>query len=406
MRIHLQDFCGHPFQVQLSRGLAGRGHEVSHTYAGQYTTGRGRLLTEPTDPVGLSIAPLTVEAPFDKYSPKGRFVFERAYCDALIRLLEREQPEVLITANVPLFVIRGLTRYTRSAGLPWILWHQDIVSLAIGDEAARRLPRPTVPVVRRLVERIEKRALRQAAAVVPIGEAFVAQYDRWGLALPNVSVIPNWAPLDEIYPCPRDNAWAAEQDLRPDAVRLVYAGTLGRKHNPDLLVDLVAALTARAVDVELVVVSEGDGADHVAARTQGMPNVHVLPFQSVQRLPEVLSSADVLLTLLEPEASTFSVPSKVLSYLAAGRPVLGFVPQSNPCADDILAAGGLIVPPDAAGTATAAAWVAGLAGDEDRIVSLGTAARDLAERKFDVEKTVDRFVALAEDAVGRQVSAV
>jgi len=30
MRIGIHDFSGHPFQVQLSRELASRGHEVVH----------------------------------------------------------------------------------------------------------------------------------------------------------------------------------------------------------------------------------------------------------------------------------------------------------------------------------------------------------------------------------------
>jgi hypothetical protein len=36
MRVNLHDFTGHPFQVQLARALAARGHDVLHLYAGQY----------------------------------------------------------------------------------------------------------------------------------------------------------------------------------------------------------------------------------------------------------------------------------------------------------------------------------------------------------------------------------
>lgn len=395
MRIHLQDFCGHPFQAQLSRGLARRGHSVSHTYAAQYPTGRGRLTTAPDDPATLSITPVTVPVPFEKYSPRGRYRFESAYSRRLTRVLDRERPEVLITANVPLFVGGALTRYARSRRLPWVLWHQDVVSLAIGDEAARRLPASAVPIARRVVERIEKRALRQASAVVAIGDAFVDQYQRWGLHLPRVAVIPNWAPLDEIYPCPRDNGWSREHGLRGEAVRLVYAGTLGRKHNPELLVRLVDDLSSSGVDAELVVVSEGEGAEYVAGRARDRANVRVLPFQPVERLSEVLSSADVLLTLLEPEASLFSVPSKVLSYLAAGRPLLGFVPAANPSSHDISSAGGAVVPPDGEGVRRGADWVRALAGDPARLGRLGRQSRSHAERAFDIEATLDRFESLA-----------
>jgi colanic acid biosynthesis glycosyl transferase WcaI len=382
--------------------LAGRGHQVRHTYAGQYTTGRGRLTTEATDPAGLSIAPITVDVPFEKYSPLGRWRFEAAYGKALVADLERDPPDVLVTANVPLFVERSLTTYARRARLPWVLWHQDIVSLAVTDEAARRLPAPLVPLVRRVVEGIERAALRQAAAVVPIGDSFVAQYHRWGLDLRDVSVVPNWAPLTEIYPCPRDNGWAQEQGLRPDGLRLVYAGTLGRKHNPELLVELLEQARAAGVDADLVVVSEGEGADLVAQRGRQVPGVRVLPFQPVARLPEVLSSGDVLVALLEPDASAFSIPSKVLSYFAAGRTVLGLLPEDNASAADISAAGGHVEAPTASGVTEAAAWLATVAGDRQEIELRGRRARDLAERRFDVNKSADEFVALMSRAVGRR----
>ena len=63
--------------------------------------------------------------------------------------------------------------------------------------------------------------------------------------------------------------------------------------------------------------------------------MRLLPFQPAEQLSEVLGSGDVLVALLEPGASKFSIPSKVLSYLAAGRPVLGIMPADNPAAVDI-----------------------------------------------------------------------
>jgi len=43
MRVLIHDFSGHPFQAQLSRNLASRGHDVLHQYSSQYVTGHGRL---------------------------------------------------------------------------------------------------------------------------------------------------------------------------------------------------------------------------------------------------------------------------------------------------------------------------------------------------------------------------
>ena len=195
---------------------------------------------------------------------------------------------------------------------------------------------------------MERTILRSSAAVVAIADTFSEQYRAWRLDLPDVSIIPNWAPISEITPRERDNAWSEHW---PDdgKVRLLYAGTLGRKHNPTLLVDLLRAVRERGVDAGMIVVSEGPGADEVLAAAGDDPAVTVLPFQPAEDLPDVLGSADVLLALLEPEASRFSVPSKVASYLAAGRPVVLLGPVENPVAADLRRANSTVAPPTGRG---------------------------------------------------------
>ena len=175
---------------------------------------------------------------------------------------------------------------------------------------------------------------------------------------------------------------------------------LGRKHNPKLLVDLLEA-TSATHNAELVVVSEGDGAEDIRQAAAERPDsqITVLPFQSAEDLPLVLGSGDVLVAILEPEASKFSIPSKVLSYMSAGRPILGLMPADNPAAEDILATGGLVATPDAAGIRSAAGWIDRLVNEPDLIETTGKNARRLADEKFGIEPITDRFVEVIESAV-------
>lgn len=46
LRILVHDFAGHPFQIDLSRALARRGHVVRHVYCESYTSGKGDLAAE------------------------------------------------------------------------------------------------------------------------------------------------------------------------------------------------------------------------------------------------------------------------------------------------------------------------------------------------------------------------
>lgn len=403
--IQVHDFAGHPFQAELSRELAKRGLVVEHAYSPQYSSGKGPLERRPGDPDTLSFRAIETPQPFEKYSPAGRLRFERSFASAWIEQVENTKPDLVIACNVWLFALHRFMKYARRSGLPYVLWHQDVYSLALTEQLERRLPRAARPVVNggsRIFTRLERDIVKSARRVVAIDDAFVREYETWGLDTSHVEVIPNWAPVDEIVPHERDNAWASANLGDPKRFRLHYAGMLGAKHNPLLLVDLVEALRERGVDAELTVVSGGEGADVLAEAAAARPDladhVRVLPFQPLEKLSQVLGSGDVLVALLEPGASKFSIPSKVLSYFAAGRPVLGIMPADNPAAVDIRSVGGHVVEPDQHGIAGAVGWLESLSKDPDRRVETGNRGRELAVQRFGIDAIAKRFMAVIESA--------
>ena len=235
-----------------------------------------------------------------------------------------------------------------------------------------------------------------------ITEAFRGVHETWGTA-DKVTVISNWAPLDEISPRPRDNDWARAHDL-VDEPTLLYAGTLGLKHDPELLVSLAAEVRSLGTPVRLVVVNEGPAESVVraAAARLDVP-LTLLPFQSYADLPDVLASGDLLVVLLEQDAGEFSVPSKTLSYLAAGRPVLGLMPTENLAAELVVEAGGFVASPDRSSLTPAAMWADTLLRDPARLTQLGGESRKLAEQKFALEGCADEFEGILAAAAGRQV---
>jgi glycosyltransferase involved in cell wall biosynthesis len=174
----------------------------------------------------------------------------------------------------------------------------------------------------------------------------------------------------------------------------MYAGTLGRKHRADVLVDLARALEPHGGHV--VVVSEGEGATWLRERTASVGDLHnltVLPYQPFSRLPEVLGSADVLVVLLERTAGRFSVPSKTLSYLCAGRPVLAAMVATNTAAKILRerAGAGIVVEPGDSDAFGAAALR--LAKDPAMRAHLGANGRAYAEANFAQDHILDRFIA-------------
>jgi colanic acid biosynthesis glycosyl transferase WcaI len=393
MKAVLHDFSGHPFQAELSRRLADNGHEVDHVSSAQYVSGKGHLSHHPGDSATLSFTAIDLDVPFEKYAPLARLRFERAYARKWIKRLEESRPDVVIACNLPLVSMYLFSRHARRTKLPYVMWHQDIYSNGLADELERRLPRRVARLGGRVFERMEAYCARNADHVVAIGEDFREVYPRWKVSGEQVSVIPNWAPLDKIYPVARTNPRSANLFRDDETLRLVYAGTIGRKHNPQLLVELLRSARHMGIPASMVVVSEGESADELEDVAANEPDLRlkVLPFQPADELPDVLGSADVLVALLEPDATRFSIPSKVLSYMAAGRPIAGLMPSDNPAAASIATTGGLVVDPDEGGVAEAAKWIATLAGDEERIRDIGVNTRRVAEERFDAHKVAAQF---------------
>ncbi|MBM3967802.1 MAG: glycosyltransferase family 4 protein, partial [Planctomycetes bacterium] len=211
-----------------------------------------------------------------------------------------------------------------------------------------------------------------------------------GVASEKVTTIPNWAPLDDLPLRPRQNPWSSRHGLDPSFV-FQYSGTLAMKHNPDLLRQLAIHFRSDP-RVRIVVVSEGPGADYLAKcrESEHLDNLVLLPFQPFGEMPDMLASSEVLIAVLEPDAGIFSVPSKVLTYHCARRPILGAIPTDNLAARIIRenCSGVCVQPNDANAFVAAAKRLRDSPAECNRMAESG---RGYAIREFDLERIGTRF---------------
>jgi len=397
-RIIIHDYAGHPFQVQLSRELAGRGHEIRHLYCESTHTPRGAMTRRDDDPAGFEICGISLSQTIPKTNFVRRFRLESEYARLLAAECERFQPEVVLSANTPSIAQYQLANWCNRNHVRLVSWVQDVYGLA-----AYRLLGRKLPLVGHLVGKyfiaLDKSAARRSDAIVVITADFRDLFVKCGINSQRIHVIHNWAPLADIPLRPRENEWSnknleAIETHQADGLRFLYSGTLAMKHNPALLLEL-ARLLQREAAGELIVCSEGAGVAWLAkqAAVEKITTIHCLGFQPFDVFADVLGSADVLVAILEPDAGVYSVPSKVLSYFAAGRPVLLAVPSENLAAKIVVESGaGLVVEPtDAAAFCQAAREL--LASPEQR-EKQGAAGRHYAESHFDIGHIGDQFEAI------------
>lgn len=395
MRILINDHAGHPFQVQLSRSLAFRGHHVLHTFTAGLQTPRGALQRREDDPETFDIAPIALSRPFNRYGLSQRFLQERELGRCLQGQVTAFKPNVVISANTPLGAQAILANACRESGARFIFWLQDLLGVGIRNNLNKKIPF-LGDLVGHFYIGLEHRLLRQSRAVVVITDDFVPICQNAEVALENIHVVHNWAPLDEVPVAEKENDWSRAHGL-DRTFNLIYSGTLGMKHNPQLLI-LLAKKFIPVTDVRVVVISEGIGAEFLTTEKTrlGLDNLVLLGFQPFEQVPLVQGAADVLVAILEPDAGFFAVPSKVLTYLCACRPLLLAVPPENLAARIVTDrhAGIVAAPRDEEAFVRGAErlW-------QDRALRMEMAknGRRYAEATFDIETIADRFEKIIHD---------
>ena len=397
MRILVHDYSGHPFQIALSRWLAAQGHTVRHVYSTAVETPRGPLERTAADPAGFDVRPLARGTVLDKYRPHRRLVQEAGYADTLANEIDRFRPHSILSGNCsPLIQLRA-ARASRRAGAGFVYWLQDIYAEALLDALRHKgswMARVAAPVA----HGVEARALRAADAVVPIAESFAEAAVEAKVCPTRIRTIPNWAsPL----PASGDGGaeWAEQHGLNGRFVFL-YTGTLGQKHDPGTLAAL-ARHFAEDPRVAVVVASQGPGRDALdkIQRTERLANLYLMDFLPYDELAEALRAADVLLVTLSAAASRYAVPSKVLTALRSGRPILAAMPASNPAAATLRSAcGGVCVEPgDRDGWLAAARR---LRRDPEMLERLGGNGVAFAKDNFDIERIGRSFLDLLQRVQG------
>jgi glycosyltransferase involved in cell wall biosynthesis len=366
------------------------GQTVQHVYfADNSSTPKGYTEARPDDPPGLTIESLHIRRRFSKHSLLTRRQADIEYGHVVASRVEEFNPDVVISGNMPLDAQQILQKAARREGARFVFWLQDIYSVA-ARFVLRKKAKLLADVGGAYFERLEKKLLKQSDEIICIAPAFAEILEKWGISGTKVHVIENWAPLGELQPQPRKNAWALEHGVA-ERFCFMYSGTLGMKHRPELLLKLAKHLERRG-DASLVVIAGGAGADWLATRVHEVnPQVlQLLPFQPYERMPEVLSSADVLITLLDAEAGSFAVPSKTLAYLCSGRAVIIAAPAANEAARVVKRAdAGIVVSPEDPEAMLNAADR--LLMDSSLCSEYGRNGRAYAERTFEITTIANKF---------------
>ncbi len=240
-------------------------------------------------------------------------------------------------------------------------------------------------------EKMHRRALRQAARVVVLGDDMRDRIIAKGVSPERVVIVRDGTSFPSSSP---ERSDPVVQKIRSGFQFLaIHAGNLGFYGAWNTL--LQAAEILRDENVGLVFV--GDGANRAALETsaQSSPNVRFLPFFPVEQVPQVMMAGDVHIVTVRRGLEGVVVPSKLYSILAAGRPVLAVAPASTDAARIVTETGcGMSADPD--DPAGVAAALIELRNDPAQLAQMGSRAREVAAKYARVNE-LERFADVMEE---------
>ena len=266
--------------------------------------------------------------------PSNVFSYCLIWLKMLVIALRLPKTHLLVTMSDPPFLLLVGQIVKRFKGCRHINWCHDLYP-DIFPAINVRLP----VFIMKLLRSLARNAMCNADKVIVIGRCMARRLAYDGVNSKNITMIPNWPNFELMQASVSKNSFndIAHESLHVDGsksyeeqlkdspkFRVLYAGNIGLVHPIDSILDAAEILNNEQPDIEFVFVGDGARFDEIVLERsrRNLDNIRLLPFQPFSRLKELMESGDVHLISLKESASGMSVPSKLYSAFAVGRPCI------------------------------------------------------------------------------------
>jgi glycosyltransferase involved in cell wall biosynthesis len=293
----------------------------------------------------------------------------------------------------PIFAQWLLMLVCKLRGMPLVLSVQDLYpeSLLAQKRGIRRSS-----WAYSLLHSLDTQTARNCAALIVISEKFKQVYmnDR-GIPADKIAVVPNWIDDSQVVATSQTEDIRKKHDVPADAFLVIYGGNIGTAAGLENLIVAFQHLLAQN-NIYLLLAGAGSSLpeclDLIREHKLERVKIHS-PWNSSDTYP-LLSAADLCILPTQVEQSLVSVPSKLLSYMLAGRCILAMAAPESETARILLdsRAGWVISTNDSASLAGQIIQISSLSADErDRP---GKAGRSFVSEYFSLNKNLPKVVEL------------
>lgn len=312
-----------------------------------------------------------------------RGLYEATFAGNLFARSATRRPDVVVAVVPTLLSAVSALAIARKAKARLVVWIQDSMARAATQSGIKG-----GSGVASLVGRVEGGILRAADAAMVISEPFAAHVQGYGVHRNKIHLIRNWAHIEPPRLSRADTrfllGWGADELIA------LHTGNMGLKQGLENIVSAAALPQAEAVPLNFVLMGDGSQREALVAASTANPRVRIQAPVGRELYSSALAAADVLLVNERGSVRDMSLPSKLTSYLSAGRPIVAAASAEGATAREVRRSeAGVVVAPDCPQDLLAA--VRSMTADKARADVMGRRGREYAEEHLSAGRSLDRL---------------
>jgi len=319
-----------------------------------------------------------------------RILFETSFLASnLVRALSAQKPDILLVVSPPLGLALTARLLSRCWRIPFVY---DVMDLQPDAAAELGMLRPGTFL--RALYRLERFAYRQADLISTLTEGMRQRIIGKAISPNKVTLFP--APADhELLLLPsgtRGETFRSDHGLEGKFI-VVHAGNMGIKQGLGVVLG-AAALSRHRTDIVYLLVGDGVARRELKLRAaaMGVENVRFMPLLPRDQFLQLLAAADLSLITQQRSVADIVFPSKTVTLMAAGCPILASVNPGSEVARIVQQSGaGLVIAPEDPSQLVQA--TADLARDRSRLDEMSECGRRYAHEHWNESLTLPKMEA-------------
>ncbi len=226
--------------------------------------------------------------------------------------MKEEFDVVFANQTSPVMMSSAAMKYAQKRNKKVVLYCMDLwpASLSAGGVSRDSL-------LYRFFGRVSKRIYRQADHILISSEMFRSYLEtEFGISREIISYHPQYASIDDI---------PTVENKNKETVDLMFAGNIGSAQSIPTILH-AAKLLQDQPQLRWHILGEGSELEHCKKLAAQLELEDIVQFhgrKSLEEMPQYLADADAMLaTLIADECISLTLPGKIQTYMASGKPII------------------------------------------------------------------------------------